>query len=131
MRCAIAVFCLFAVTGCSLGSPSAPSPINREIVLSPGQPAPVASATVVITFLGVANDSRCPADALCVLGGSARVDVQATGAIGTRVVSFETGDPKPVRVGNLTLELLQLAPYPFSSTPIDPADYRATIRVTR
>lgn len=131
MRYVIAVFYLFGVTGCYLGSPVAPSPINRQIVLSLGQTAPLDRATVALTFLGVANDSRCPADALCVLGGSARVDLQATGALGTRVVSFETGDLKPVRVGSLTLELLQLAPYPFSAAPIDPADYRATIRVTR
>jgi hypothetical protein len=101
------------------------------VVLGPGQSAPLDRASISLTFLRVANDSRCPADALCVLGGSARVDVQVTGAWGVQILSFETGNLQPVRVGTLTLELVQLAPYPFSAQPIDPADYRATFRVTR
>jgi hypothetical protein len=131
MRHVLAVFCLLGVTACSGGATS-PSPINQEVVLAPGQSAPITSAGISLRFLGVANDSRCPADAMCVLGGSASVDVQVTSfSGGAQVLRFETGDPKAVRLGTLTLELVQLAPYPFSSQPINPADYRATLRVTR
>lgn len=86
----------------------------------------------MVRFLGVPNDSRCPADVICVSAGSASVDVQVTSFSGAaRVVRFETGDLKPVHFGTLTLELVQLAPYPFTGRPIDPADYRATLRVMR
>lgn len=132
MRSLFALFCLLGATACSPGGPTSPSPTHREVVLAPGQSAPIPSAGISLKFLGVANDSRCPADTLCVLGGSASVDVQVTSFSGfARVVRFQTGDLRPARLGTLTLELVQLAPYPFSAQPIDPADYRATLRVSR
>lgn len=121
--------CLCSVTACT---PTRPSPIDRELVLSVGQSAPITAAAISLKFLGVASDSRCPADALCVIPGSASVDVQVTTFSGAaQIVRFETGAPNPVRIGTLTLELVQLAPYPASAQPIDPADYRATLRVRR
>jgi len=131
MRTIPVLFCLLGVTACS-GGVTSPSPINQEVVLAPGQSAPIVPAGISLRLLGVANDSRCPADALCVLGGSASVDVQVTSfSGGAQVLRFETGDPRTVQFGPLTLALVQLAPYPFSAQPIDPADYRATLRVTR
>jgi hypothetical protein len=38
---------------------------------------------------------------------------------------------RPVKHGDLTIELVQLSPYPFSSRTIQPDEYRATLRVTR
>jgi hypothetical protein len=132
MRSIPLAFCLLLVTACSSGSPASPSPIDQEVVLAPGQSAPIVPAGIALRFLGVANDSRCPADAMCVLGGSASVDVQVTSfSGGAQVLRFETGDPRAVQLGRLTLALVQLAPYPFSAQPINPAEYRATLRVTR
>lgn len=129
-RSALVLFCAWTLAACS--SASAPSPLNQEIVLAPGQSVPVDRATLALRFLGVPSDSRCPADALCVDPGSARVDVQVNSLFDVRIASFETRAPKPVRVGTLTLELVELAPYPATSQqPIDPADYRATLRLTR
>ena len=120
------------MTACDLGSPTAPSPINRDYVLTPGQSVPITAAALSLKFLGVANDSRCPADALCVTGGSARVDIQVTAFTGAvQIISFETGEPKAIQIGALTIALVQLSPYPFSTQPINPADYRVTLRVIR
>ena len=126
----ILLLCLVGMTACA--GPTAPAPIDRQILLGPGQSALIPQTAVAIRFLGVANDSRCPADAMCVTGGSARVDVQVTaGTGGALVVAFETGSPQPVQFGSLTLTLVSLMPYPLSSQPIDPADYRVTLRVIR
>jgi hypothetical protein len=38
---------------------------------------------------------------------------------------------QPARYGDLTIALVELAPYPFSSRTIEPDEYRATLRVTR
>ena len=45
-------------------------PLNT---LAPGQAATVEGSPVRVLFLRVSGDSRCPADALCVLGGDAIV----------------------------------------------------------
>lgn len=123
--------CLLGVTACSTASPLS-GPVDREVVLAIGQSAPITTAALTLKFLGVPADTRCPSDALCLLPGSASVDVQVTAfSGGTRIVRFETGDPKPAEIGTLTVDLVQLAPYPSGPSRIDPADYRATLRVRR
>lgn len=129
---AVLVCGLLGATACELGSPTAPSPVDRQVVLAIGQSAPITAAALSLTFLGVPTDSRCPANALCIDAGSASVDVLATAfSGGASVLRFETRDPKPVRLGSTTVALVQLSPYPASSRPIAPADYRATLRVRR
>ena len=131
MRSIIAIVCLFAVTGCFVESAVAPGPVDQTVTLAPGQSASITGTGVTLKFVGVTGDNRCPADAMCVLGGSATVQVEASSSSGSRTVTFETGDLEPVEYGALRLELTQLQPYPFSATPIEHEDYRATLRVTR
>jgi len=130
MRLITAVFCLFAVTACFIESPVDPGPVDQTVTLAPGQSASISGTTVTLKFDGVTGDNRCPADAMCVLGGSATVKVEAASSGGNRTLTFETGKLEPVEYGGLRLELTQLAPYPFSATPIKHEDYRATLRVS-
>ena len=84
-----------------------------------------------IRFDGVTGDSRCPADAICIQGGDAVVTLTATSIKGTRVHELHTGTMAPVQHDEVTISLVRLEPYPFSSGPIAPDDYRATLRVTQ
>jgi hypothetical protein len=121
-----------AISSCSAGSATAPDdPLNVQVVLAPGEIADVAGASIQIRFQGVLGDSRCPAGALCIQGGDAivRLEVLSSGAVAT--YDLHTGNLAPARHGNLTITLVSLTPYPFSSGPISPGDYRATLRVTR
>jgi hypothetical protein len=133
MRYGIVVALLLAVTACNDANPSSPTvPLNNQFELAPGQSANVEGAAIRVSFLRVLGDSRCPADVLCVQGGDAIVAIEVD-ADGSPSVPYElhTGDMRPVKHGDLTIELVQLSPYPFSSQTIQPADYRATLRVTR
>lgn len=107
-------------------------PLNRQFELAPGQTATVEGASIRVSFLRVLGDSRCPADALCIQGGDAivQIEVRPDGG-GVRPYDLHTGDMRPVKHDDLTIELVQLAPYPFSSRTIQPDEYRATLRVTR
>jgi hypothetical protein len=126
------VLCLLLVTGCFLDSPVDPGPIDQQLTLAPGQSATIEGTSLSLKFIGVTGDNRCPADVVCILGGSATVKVQVAAASGgSRELTFETGDLKPVTHDSWTLELVQLQPYPFSATPIRHDDYRATVRVHR
>ena len=87
--------------------------------------------SLTVRFNGVSGDSRCPADALCVQGGSAEVRITAQSNGSTRNYDLRTGDMQPVQHEGLTISLVQLTPYPFSSRTIPPGDYRATLEVTR
>jgi hypothetical protein len=129
MRPLLLTVCVVAGAGCdeSITGPSVP--LDQAFVLAPGD------ATVVrdisIRFVGVTNDSRCPADALCVTGGDAQVQIVVTSSQQTRDYELHTGDMKPVQHGDLTIHLVSVEPYPFSSRTIQPGEYRVTLRVSK
>lgn len=131
MRVSALILCLLAMTACSEKSPVEPSPIDRELRLAPGQTTAVPEAGLSIRFDRVSGDSRCPADAVCVQGGDALVEIDVLAAGGRQAYQLHTGNMRPVSHGDVTIALVELSPYPFSSRTIEPGEYRATLRVTR
>jgi hypothetical protein len=103
------------------------------MVLSPGQTVAIEGADSSLRFQGVIGDSRCPGDAICIQGGDALVRIDVIPSRGSAsTYDLHTGSMQPVRHEDLTIELVELNPYPFGSLPpIGPSDYRATLRVTR
>ena len=121
------------VTLSACNSPSAPMVrLNEEFVLQRGEAATIGDTGIGVRFVGVQGDSRCPADVVCIQGGDAIVRIEVTSAGGpVATYDLHTGDMRPVVHGSLTIALVQLSPYPFSSQTIQPSEYRATLRVTR
>lgn len=100
----------------------------------PGQGLEVGALT--LAFAGVASDSRCPVDAVCVWEGDATVqftigftnrEIMAP----VRLLELHTGSTGP-RVasgyGNRVF-LITLEPEPRAGVAIKPEDYRATVEV--
>ena len=120
------------VTACN-GNPVGPTvPMGSQFTLAPGQSALVQGTALRVEFLRVSGDSRCPADAVCIQGGDAIVHVRASAATFADY-ELHTGNSARAVVthAGFRIELSQLQPYPFSSRPIDPGEYRATLVVTR
>lgn len=116
--------------GCT-DSPSEPDrPVDVTLTLAPGQTQGVTGTPLSIRFVGVTGDSRCPADAFCVLGGSATVAFEVSLGAAAQRVDLQTGDGRPASYDRFTLSLVELSPYPFSARPISPDDYRVRIRIT-
>ena len=121
-----------ALAAVACDHPTTPTtPINTDFVLERGDAMFIEDADTHIVFSDVSNDSRCPADVVCVQGGDAHVHIRVTSGVRAREYVLHTGDMKPVTHGDVTIHLVQLAPYPFSSREIESDDYRATFRVTR
>jgi hypothetical protein len=119
-------------TGCG-GSVAGPAnPIDRPFTIGAGEATAISGAGLVVEFTGVSGDSRCPADALCIQGGDAIVHIRVTGNA-TASYELHTGDASRATAahGRYLISLVELQPYPFSSSPIDPDDYRATLVVRR
>ena len=131
MRVAALFFCLFLMTGCDDAQTSPTAPVNTEFTLAPGEARRIDGEFVTVRFIGVSGDSRCPADAICVLGGSATVEIAVASGLSNRSYDLRTGDMQPVVHEGLTIALVQLMPYPFSARTIAPDEYRATLKVTR
>jgi hypothetical protein len=136
----------FVLVGCLLtaacggnsggGAPTSPTTGDIKVDISmtvvPGQRVTVDGTTLTVQFIGVASDSRCPADALCVTQGDAVAVFEASVAAsaGARLELGTSNSRRTAEVGTYSVELRGLDPYPFASLPpIQPSDYRATLRV--
>lgn len=131
-RLATACALVLAVLGGACGSgPTAPSSIGWQATLAPGQAASIDGTGFSIRFDEVSGDSRCPGDALCIHGGDAIVAISVIEGTTTMSYDLHTGFDSPAVYQDLTITLVSLDPYPFSSRPFDPSEYRATLRATR
>lgn len=83
----------------------------------------------VLTFVELVEDSRCPADAMCIWQGQAvlRFDLD-----GQRFKATYTGPDGDVPVvDGWAIQVLDVQPYPLASQPADPTDTEVTVRVYR
>jgi hypothetical protein len=133
MRALAFVIFAAALPGCDEGSIVGPGgPVNQQLTLAVGQAAAISGAGITIRCVGVPNDSRCPGNAICVTAGDATILIEVLPPDGGRSqYDLHTADMKPVKHRDVTIALLQLDPYPFIPRPIEPGDYRVTLRVTR
>ena len=122
---------LLLLAGCK--SPLAPVALDEAFVLAPGERVLVEEANFRIEFFEVTADSRCPLDAICVWAGDATVHVGLSEVGSTDRAELHTGDPARATVTHrgFIIHLVDLQPYPASTRPIAPAEYRVTLRVTR
>jgi hypothetical protein len=107
--------------------------MNERFTLAPGEAVFVEGADVRLEFVRVTGDSRCPADAICIQGGDAIVEIHAAADGDSTVLELHTGDSRRASAGygGARITLAELWPYPFSSRTIGADDYRATLVVTR
>jgi hypothetical protein len=123
---------LLLLAGCA-ESPVAPTAATgQEFQLRPGESVTVEGADLSVGFAAVPSDSRCPADALCVMLGDAEaVFTLAHLSEPAASVTLHTAPDKARRtgIGDWTLTLTRLDPYPHAGATIRPRDYRATLRV--
>ena len=131
VRLAVAgVLGLTALGACSATGPSEVE-LGAAFTLAPNQTVRVASTDLTIGFRRVIGDSRCPVDLLCVVEGSAGVelDVFGAGANEPIVLESDTGRDRWTD-GSYEIRLLGLQPAPTAERVIEPDEYRAELIVT-
>lgn len=89
---------------------------------------------VKIVPLAILEDSRCPADVVCIQAGTVRVRALVVYAGGESEQMFVLGQRVPVgeeldadAYGEVTL--VDVKPYPYAGKPTAPADYKFTWEV--
>ena len=107
--------------------------MNERFTLAPGEVARINGVDWRFEFVRVTGDSRCPADAVCIQGGDALVQIRATGGSSPALLGLHTGDSSQASAvyESARITLVELQPYPFSSRTIGPEEYRATLTVTQ
>jgi hypothetical protein len=133
VRHAIGIALTLAAAGCGrLTGPNALSDATSpaEVVLGVGDAVRV-DGTLLVRFLGVPADSRCPARVLCVWVGDAAVALTisaGTGPSGSDTL-HTTLDPKTVQRSGYTVTLLEVTPYPERPGDIPANAYQVRLRV--
>jgi len=140
MRCHLLLACAVVFACADAGDPGAPEVsefpgFGKEFTLRIGEHMDIESAGLDLHFLEVASDSRCPSNALilCIWIGDAGVVIESTrGEADTaRDTLHTTLDPKDVDLGDVTLTLVRLDPYPTDVDPIPADDYTAVLIAER
>ena len=134
----VVLACLTLALGCNKKtSPAATLPADVKMVadgasvdLARGETAVLEKQKQGITFLSVASDNRCPEGVNCITAGEASV-VVALGGGAPQTVKVEP-DPKKITrltIGETTVEILRLDPYPRARVKTDPALIRLRVRL--
>lgn len=92
----------------------------------------IAVGDLRLTFQRVENDSRCPIDAVCVWAGDAEIALRIEQGSQAAVAALHTHlEPRKTVWNGYTIQFVSLAPSLSASSPVDPAQYRAQLLVTR
>jgi carboxymethylenebutenolidase len=122
------------------GGPAIPSDpsvyprLGEEFQLGPDKSAFFDSKNILIGPLGVTEDSRCPADVLCVWQGRVSVLVNVMqGQQNIGGITLTLGEDENLALQTFDeyyIKLIKVEPYPFSSHEIQTSEYVATLRVS-
>ena len=107
---------------------------SAEVQLKVGQSIRLTSPELVLRFVAVPEDSRCPINAVCIWAGDARIALIASGTVER---SFDLHFPteqvgaRKISLAAYEIEALALEPAPIDGETRRPEDYRVTLKVQR
>lgn len=124
------VFILILTVGCDS---THKANLDTEFTLSIGQSARIDNESMVIKFIDVTEDSRCPKDVQCIWAGRVSCDVEITlNGISNRIILTQ---PAQTADGGNTFENylfdVNVSPYPETTKEIAKKDYRLSLIVTK
>ena len=123
-------------TACSLAEPTRAANTERgkTIVLRVGESVRSDDGALLIGFVGVPADSRCPKGEKCISAGGATVRVWLQLVGGPRLTRDLQTASHSLHLENAPgsdLRLVRLDPYPISGKAIAQGDYVATLSIGR
>lgn len=133
MKSAVApVVALLISTACSLTDSAQPvrAVPGQAFSLRVGESVRTDDGALMIGFVGVPTDSRCPKGEQCVWAGDATVQVWVQQAGGPRLMGdlhTASNALKPEKGPVLGLRLIRLDPHPIAGKVIAQGDYVATL----
>ncbi|MCI0558257.1 MAG: hypothetical protein MN733_07155 [Nitrososphaera sp.] len=108
--------------------------LDEPFILKAGQTAYLQSENILLKFVEVSEDSRCPSDVVCVWAGRVTATVQVqkgSGPLQTLNLTSEGGIEVVEEFNGYEVSLMKLDPYPKSTAPIKASDYSAKLRVSK
>ena len=102
--------------------------LGDEFELAFSQTSQIDNENIVIKFVGVSEDSRCPTNVNCIWAGNAKILLE----IFQDTLSINTAlEPKNIEVNGYQIELKSVSPYPNGIEAVNIDDYSIGIVVTK
>jgi len=129
-------FALIAVSLILISSCAAPTRILQvgQFVLKPGESISSTDGSTKITFVEVTEDSRCATGMECIWAGQVKVLLEIT--FGTEIQQYTLvsgtmleGDEDSIDIGEFTVRLVRVDPYPVYGQSTDAADCQVTLDI--
>ncbi len=109
--------------------------LEEQFSLNFEKSAIITPAHIIVKFVKVTEDSRCPSDVVCVWAGqvSVLVNVNNDGKdLGDIKLTLGANKDDAVKdIGKYYLKLLEVKPYPISTKTIKPSEYVVTLIVSK
>ncbi len=115
---------------------AAPEPdaaFGEPFQIKVGQTVSVGSTDLQFTFFEVSEDSHCPSDVVCIWAGQIVVVVvlEAGGDdLYSEILIVGNAEESSKKIGDYTVEAVDVEPYPVSTRTIDPTNYALTLKVS-
>jgi hypothetical protein len=128
-RIAAILTCLsLAACGTAPARESQVASLGVEVTLAPGAAVSVKDTGLLVRFVAVTEDSRCPRDVTCVWAGQLKVqlEIQQSSQAASQVEILAGGT---MEAGKYSVTVVRVEPQAVSTVKIGPQDYRATLRI--
>jgi hypothetical protein len=109
------------------------APLGNEFRIGVGDKAVIGKEKLTVSFVSVLEDSRCPRGVNCVWQGNAKIsiEIKVKGEKPATVDLNTTLVPREADSQGYRISLVDLTPQPGEGEANNPADYRATLKVTK
>jgi hypothetical protein len=107
--------------------------MNQEFTLGVNQQVFVNTEGLIIEFVSVLEDSRCPVGVNCIWAGNAKIRIKVSNS-NKESKAFELNtnlEPTDILFQDYKIHLVRIEPRPQADAPLKTEDYLATLLLTR
>jgi len=107
--------------------------LDRNFKIKYGQELTVKGGDLKLKFASVLDDSRCPANGICIWAGDAKIliGVRRAKAEESQIELHTYGKPTQAKYQEYVIRLVALDPYPGTETEGKRSDYVATLLIKK
>lgn len=110
--------------------------LGSQFKLKIDQTTALKSDNIKVKLLNVTDDSRCPSDVVCIWAGQVNVLVNVTKNdenLGDVTLTLGAGNPDLAvkNVGDYSVKVIEVNPYPISTHKIETSEYIVTLTVSK
>ena len=110
--------------------------LGSQFRLKVNQTTAIESEDIKVKLLNVTDDSRCPSDVVCIWAGQVSVLVNITEndeSLGDVTLTLGAGNPDLAvkNIGDYSVKVIEVNPYPISTHKIETSEYIVTLTVSK